>query len=47
VGTVCFCVCGPHFEFTEQKLIQGLERRIIQHNSAEHALKLLKMALES
>jgi nicotinamide-nucleotide amidase len=47
VGTVCFAVCGPDFEYAEQKHIEGSERRIIQQRSAEHALTLLKMALES
>ncbi len=47
VGTVCFAVNGPGFEYAEQKHIEGSERGIIQQRSAEHALKLLKMALES
>ncbi|MCB9026933.1 MAG: CinA family protein [Bdellovibrionaceae bacterium] len=47
VGTLCFAVCGPDFEYVEQQLIEGSERRIIQQRSAEQALKLLKMALQS
>ncbi len=47
VGTVCFAVCGPGFEYSEQTFIEGSERGIIQQRSAEHALKLLKRALHS
>ena len=47
VGTVCFAVCGPGFEYVEQVLIEGSERRIIQQRTAEHALKLLKTAIHS
>lgn len=47
VGTVCFAVVGPGYEYVEQRFIEGSERRIIQQHSAEQALKLLKRAIES
>ena len=40
VGTVCFGLCGPGVEKTEQQLFAG-NRRQIQMASAEHALRLL------
>ena len=44
VGTVCFGLCGPGVEKTEQQLFAG-NRRQIQMASAEHALRWLSTEL--
>lgn len=40
VGTVCFALVGPEFEFSEQKLFSG-DRNQIQEASVNHALQLI------
>lgn len=45
VGTVCFAVSGPGYEYVERCLIEGSDRVAIQQGSALKALELLKNAL--
>lgn len=40
VGTVCFSVCGPNFEWTERTHLSG-DREKIRRDSAHYALELL------
>ena len=47
VGTVCFAVCGPGFERVELQRIEGAKRSEIQLRSAEYALKLLQLGIQS
>ena len=47
VGTVCFGVNGPGFEFSEKVLINGEDRKQIQNNSAVYGLGLLKLGIQS
>lgn len=41
VGTVCFGVCGPGFEYTETQVFEGQDRQAIQEASVNHAINLL------
>ncbi len=45
VGTVCFAVCGPHYEEARQKLFAGT-RKEIQQQSVDYAIEFLTEALK-
>ena len=47
VGTVCFGVSGPGFEYSEEQHFKVSGREEIQRASVEHAFKLLKIGIQS